>query len=276
MLTPRRLLVLAVVAAVVFPGCEFGRRYVNKPWGAGTYVPAIVCGAIGAGVGVLIEDQIPGESKATIYYPDGSSRTEKSKDDAEYWRGGTIGAASGAALCALLGHYLFDPEVTPVPAPTPTPTPEPLPPVSSKRIVLRGVHFDFDKSDLRADSRPTLEETADTLKDNPGVHITVEGHTDAQGTEIYNERLSVRRAEAVFRYLVNRGVAPERMEVVGYGESKPVASNDTEEGRAQNRRVELRVANQSGNRATDGEPSPAEPPSVDVPAAAGEVPASDE
>jgi len=274
MLTPRRLLVLAVVAAVVFPGCEFGRRYVNKPWGAGTYVPAIVCGAIGAGVGVLIEDQIPGTSKATIYYPDGSSHTEKSKDDAEYWRGGTIGAVSGAALCALVGHYLFDPEVTP--APTPTATPEPLPPPSSKRIVLRGVHFDFDKSELRADSRPTLEEAADTLKDNTGVHVTVEGHTDSQGTEIYNERLSVRRAEAVFRYLVNRGIAPERMEVVGYGESKPVASNDTEEGRAQNRRVELHVANQPAERGTHLEPSPVEPPSVEVPAANDEVPVSDE
>ncbi len=274
MLTPRRLLVIAVVAAVVFPGCEFGRRYVNKPWGAGTYVPAIVCGAIGAGVGVLIEDQIPGTSKATIYYPDGSSHTEKSKDNPEYWRGGTIGAASGAALCALLGHYLLDPEVTP--APTPTPTPEPLPPPSSKRIVLRGVHFDFDKSELRTDSRPTLDEAADTLKENTDVHIMVEGNTDSQGTEIYNERLSVRRAEAVFRYLVNRGIAPERMEVVGYGESKPVASNDTEEGRAQNRRVELHVANPPAGRGAYIAPSPVEPPSVDVPAADDDVPVSDE
>jgi len=274
MLTPRRLLVLAVVAVVVFSGCEFGRRYVNKPWGAGTYVPAIVCGAIGAGVGVLIEDQIPGTSKATIYYPDGSSRREKSKDDPEYWRGGTIGAASGAALCALLGHYLFDPEITPVP--TPTPTPEPLPTPSSKRIVLRGVLFDFDKSDIRPEFRPTLDEATDTLKDNPGVHITVEGNTDSQGAEIYNERLSVRRAEAVFRYLVNRGIAPERMEVVGYGESKPVASNDTEEGRAQNRRVELHVANQQAEPDPFGEPRPAVPPSIEVPAADDEVPGSDE
>jgi len=73
------------------------------------------------------------------------------------------------------------------------------------------------------------------------VRIAVEGHTDNVGTDLYNEKLSVRRAEAVFRYLVNHGIAPERMEVIGYGESRPVTENDSESGRAQNRRVELRV-----------------------------------
>jgi OOP family OmpA-OmpF porin len=69
--------------------------------------------------------------------------------------------------------------------------------------------------------------------------VRVEGHTDWIGSEEYNQALSVRRAEAVYRYLVNRGVEPERFTVEGFGKSRPIASNDTEAGRAQNRRVEL-------------------------------------
>ena len=118
----------------------------------------------------------------------------------------------------------------------------------SKRIVLRGVHFDFDKSAIRPDSRPVLDEAVDVLKENPNVRIAVEGNTDNVGSDLYNEKLSVRRAEAVFRYLVNHGIAPERMEVIGYGESRPVADNDTESGRAQNRRVELHVVDQPRER----------------------------
>ncbi|MFQ5667156.1 MAG: OmpA family protein, partial [Candidatus Binatia bacterium] len=130
------------------------------------------------------------------------------------------------------------------PPPTPTPPPESLPPPVRKRIVLRGVNFDFDKTAIRPDSRPLLDEAVALLQENPRVLISVEGHTDAVGTELYNERLSVRRAEAVFRYLVNHGVAPERMQVVGYGESRPLAANTTAQGRAQNRRVELHVVKQ--------------------------------
>jgi OOP family OmpA-OmpF porin len=111
--------------------------------------------------------------------------------------------------------------------------------------VLRGVHFDFNKSDIRPDSRPILNEAGEILKENPDVRISVEGHTDAIGSDQYNQQLSLRRAEAVFRYLVNHGIPPERMEVIGYGKRHPVASNDTDSGRAQNRRVELRVVSQT-------------------------------
>jgi outer membrane protein OmpA-like peptidoglycan-associated protein len=68
-----------------------------------------------------------------------------------------------------------------------------------------------------------------------------EGHTDAIGSDAYNQSLSERRAEAVRRYLINGGITPERIRTEGFGESRPVASNETDEGRAQNRRVELRV-----------------------------------
>jgi len=245
----RWLLVVTLAGALVLPGCEFGQRYINKPWGKGTYIPAAVCAVVGGFAGAAIESQ--GFTNESIRSGSSCSTVNGVQtcqhDQPDYAAATGIGVGAGALLCGLVGHYLWDPEVAPSPPPPPLPTPEPLPPPTSKRIVLRGVHFDFDKSDIRSDSRPVLDEAADALKENPNVRVSVEGHTDARGTDQYNERLSVRRAEAVFRYLVNHGVAPERMETVGYGKSRPVADNDTESGRAQNRRVELRVVSEPAN-----------------------------
>jgi len=117
------------------------------------------------------------------------------------------------------------------------------PPAKPKRkIVLRGVNFDFDKATLRADGKPVLDEAVRTLKDERDIKVSVEGHTDAVGSDAYNQRLSERRAGAVADYLAGGGIARARMATVGFGESKPVASNETEDGRAQNRRVEFRVS----------------------------------
>ena len=79
------------------------------------------------------------------------------------------------------------------------------------------------------------------MKQEGNISIIAEGHTDSRGTEEYNQALSLRRANAVRDYLVAGGVAANRITVEGYGESKPVASNNTDDGRAQNRRVELRI-----------------------------------
>jgi outer membrane protein OmpA-like peptidoglycan-associated protein len=133
------------------------------------------------------------------------------------------------------------PPPPPVVAQAPPPPPPPPPAPAKKRIVLRGVNFDFDKSNIRADARPVLDEAIATLKASGGVAVIAEGHTDSKGTDAYNKRLSERRARAVKDYLVKGGISASRIETVGYGESKPVASNDTEDGRAQNRRVELRI-----------------------------------
>ena len=132
----------------------------------------------------------------------------------------------------------------PPPAPAPVaeaPAPAPPPPPIKKKIVLRGVHFDFNKAVIRAADRPVLDEAIATLKAEGGVAVIAEGHTDNVGTEAYNLGLSKRRAAAVRDYLVSGGIAADRIKVEGFGESKPVASNDTADGRAQNRRVELRV-----------------------------------
>jgi outer membrane protein OmpA-like peptidoglycan-associated protein len=239
----RRVVVACLAIAVSLQaGCGIIQKPGwSKPWGNGTWIPALVCSAIGAGVGVAIQHERPGCSTITI----GGQRS-RDCDDEDLWKGAVIGAPVGAVVCALLGHVFLDPapeiEEPPPPPPLPPPTPEPTPePVVKRRIVLRGVNFDFDRADIRPDSRPILDQAVEILRENPGVLVVAEGHTDAMGTDEYNLVLSIRRAEAVFRYLVNRGIAPERVRVEGFGESRPVASNDTEIGRAQNRRVELRV-----------------------------------
>lgn len=140
--------------------------------------------------------------------------------------------------------YSFARPAPPPPPPPPVakaPPPPPPPPPAKKKIVLRSVHFDFDKSKIRPDAIPVLDEAVKILKEEGTVAVIVEGHTDSKGTDAYNLKLSRRRADAVRGYLVKHGVSPTRIRAEGFGESKPVASNDTEEGRAQNRRVELRV-----------------------------------
>jgi OOP family OmpA-OmpF porin len=101
------------------------------------------------------------------------------------------------------------------------------------------VHFDFDKSNIRPGDAAVLDEAAATLQANPNVTVNVNGHTDAIGSEEYNLGLSNRRADAVVNYLGEKGIASSRLIPHGYGKSQPVATNDTPEGRAENRRVEL-------------------------------------
>jgi len=132
------------------------------------------------------------------------------------------------------------PPEAPAPAPPAPVAARPAPP-TTKKIVLRGVRFDFDKATIRADARPVLDEAIATLKRESGVLVIAEGHTDNIGSDAYNLKLSQRRAQAVRDYLVAGGISPRRVAVEGLGESHPVASNDTADGRAQNRRVELRV-----------------------------------
>jgi len=108
------------------------------------------------------------------------------------------------------------------------------------------VNFDFDKANIKREFAPVLDEAAQILKDNPSVKVTIEGHTDSKGSDTYNQRLSERRAKAVKQYLVSRGIEASRLETIGKGESEPIADNskngrDNPEGRAMNRRAELKV-----------------------------------
>lgn len=108
-------------------------------------------------------------------------------------------------------------------------------------IKLEGVTFETNSDVITAGSKAKLDEAVATLKANPTVNVEVAGHTDGMGDADKNRALSQRRADAVRKYLVDGGVAADQVTAKGYGEDEPVASNDTAEGRAQNRRVELRV-----------------------------------
>lgn len=112
-------------------------------------------------------------------------------------------------------------------------------------VVLRGVTFEFDSAKLTNQAEARLNNVVAALQASPKVTFSIAGHTDAIGSNSYNKDLSQRRAKSVATYLVRHGVDANRITSIrGYGETRPVASNETEVGRAQNRRVELKVTNQ--------------------------------
>ncbi|MFI5311137.1 MAG: OmpA family protein [Gemmatimonadales bacterium] len=106
-------------------------------------------------------------------------------------------------------------------------------------MTFRGVLFDFDKATLKKAALDTVERAVTYLKEHPDLRVEVQGHTDAKGSDEYNQKLSERRADAVMARLVSQGIATSRITTRGYGKSQPVADNRTEAGRALNRRVVL-------------------------------------
>ena len=108
-------------------------------------------------------------------------------------------------------------------------------------VRLKNIYFDFDKTTLKSESFVELDKVVDFLKQNPSVEIEIAGHTDSKGADTYNQSLSQGRSQSVVDHLVSEGIDVSRLTAHGYGESKPLESNDTEEGRANNRRVEFTV-----------------------------------
>lgn len=137
----------------------------------------------------------------------------------------------------------------PAPAPVAPPAPVPVPaPVSEKVTFAADAFFDFDKAVLKPEAQAKL---ADLVDKTQGVNLEViiaVGHTDSVGSDAYNNRLSVARAEAVKNFLVSKGVERNRVYTEGKGESSPVADNRTSEGRAKNRRVEIEVVGTRSKR----------------------------
>lgn len=109
------------------------------------------------------------------------------------------------------------------------------------RAIVYGIYFDFDSATLKPESTETLEQILTAVQSRPSLKLMIEGHTDSQGSDEYNQKLSQQRAQAVVDWLVQKGVVGARLEAKGYGESRPVADNSKPDGRALNRRVEIAV-----------------------------------
>ena len=110
-----------------------------------------------------------------------------------------------------------------------------------KTVIIDNIYFNFDKTTLKEASFPELDRLTDLMTQNPGIKIEIIGHTDSKGSDDYNLTLSEGRAESVMQYLLDKGISEDRMKAKGLGETSPISSNDTEEGRAENRRVEFTI-----------------------------------
>ncbi len=154
-------------------------------------------------------------------------------------RGAIIGAAVGGAAGAIIGHQM-DQKAKDIMASVPGAT---VTRVGEGLVVTfeSGLLFAFDSDQLQPEARKNLDNLASNLSSFGDSKLLLVGHTDAQGTDSYNEGLSRRRSAAVGSYLISRGVPSSRLETVGRGETEPIATNDTDAGRQQNRRVEVAV-----------------------------------
>ena len=164
-------------------------------------------------------------------------------------------AAAFAAACATTEEPKPAPKPQPVPTPAPKPEPKPAPPpskpeakpeakpkpVAEKVTFAADVLFDFDKAVIKPEGRSKLDDLASKVK---GVNLEVViaiGHADSIGSDEYNQRLSLRRSDAVKAYMVSKGIEANRVYTEGKGEKQPIASNKTADGRAKNRRTEIEV-----------------------------------
>ena len=145
------------------------------------------------------------------------------------------------------------PKAAPAPEPVapkaaPAPAPAPQPPAATKVTYAADAFFDFDKSVLKAEGKAKLDDLVGKVSGiNLEVIIAV-GHTDSVGSDAYNQKLSVKRSEAVKAYLVSKGIEKNRVYTEGKGEKQPVADNKTKEGQAKNRRVEIEVVGTRANK----------------------------
>ena len=110
-----------------------------------------------------------------------------------------------------------------------------------RTIILDDVLFDFDKSTIKPEAASILDRLVVFMNENKDKKVNLSGHTDSIGTEAYNQKLSERRAASVKSYLTKKGIDASRVSAQGFGETKPIADNKTKEGRAKNRRVEIKV-----------------------------------
>jgi outer membrane protein OmpA-like peptidoglycan-associated protein len=197
----------ALMLAVALPACSS----LNK-----TQKGAIIGAASGGAVGAVVGGKLGSTAKGAI-----------------------IGAAVGGAAGAVIGHRM-DQQAK-----------ELAMEIEGARVERvgegiavtfdSGLLFDFDSDMIKGNAQSNLSKLAASLKKYPDTDLMIVGHTDAQGSDSYNQSLSERRASAARAYLASQGIASTRLKVAGRGESEPIASNDDDAGRAQNRRVEVAI-----------------------------------
>jgi outer membrane protein OmpA-like peptidoglycan-associated protein len=213
----RAVVAVLILSMFAVSGCSSNRTNATI---AGASMGALAGGAMGCGAAAAYGNHTQSEA---------------------YEIGCPAGVGLGAIIGGVIGYTTYHPAPPPPPvvAQAPPPPPPPPPPPVREKIVLRGVHFDFNRAVIRPDADPILDEADEILKSHPDVKVDVNGYCDSIGSFPYNLRLSQRRAEAVAGYLTDRGISSDRLITHGYGKTDFVATNATPEGRAQNRRVEL-------------------------------------
>ena len=217
--TPRFLLVSALASAVMFTGCATYTGQTSDPNDPNrTRTGALIGAGIGAVAGLL----------------SGSDATERRQR-------AMVGAGVGGLAGGAIGVYQDRQE-----AELRRQTAGTGIVVDREGDVIKlnlpdGVTFDFNKTNLKPQFYPALNNVASTLAEFNQTIVEVAGHTDNIGTDAVNQRISEQRAASVANYLIGQGLMRERFEIVGFGETMPVADNSTEQGRALNRRVEIRV-----------------------------------
>ena len=163
------------------------------------------------------------------------------------WRNASWTPATAAPDCGPAPVAPKAVEAPPAPKAAPAPAPAPQAPAASKVTYAADAFFDFDKATLKPAGKAKLDDLVGKVKGiNLEVIIAV-GHTDSVGSDVYNQKLSVKRAESVKAYLVSKGIEKNRIYTEGKGEKQPVADNKTTEGRAKNRRVEIEVVGTRAN-----------------------------
>ncbi|ADY53453.1 OmpA/MotB domain protein [Pseudopedobacter saltans DSM 12145] len=201
-------LAFAIGATAIFSSCESVKNMSNTAKGAG------IGTAAGAGIGALIGSKAGNTAVGAII-------------------GGALGGTAGALIGKKMDKQAKEIEAA-------IPGAEVIP--AGEGIIVKfdsGLLFDFNKATLSATAKQNIDNLAASLNKYPDTDILVVGHTDAIGTDAVNNKLSLERANSVVSYAISKGVSSGRLKSSGKGKTEPIASNDTDAGRAQNRRVEI-------------------------------------